>query len=400
MSITVRARQGSPYYNYRFTLRDPRSGASTAPFRGSTGIEVGSAAARVQAERWAQLKHDHEYAQLMARAPGAAVQRDWTVAEVIEIRRREHWAIKTKCCDGILHTLHAVLAKLGPLLTRDLDDRALAAYVAWRRGTSTDRVVGYEPHGNQAPIYAMISGATVNRELSYLRAALNHVRKYVTVGDITWSEHRLSEQPRSRWASIEELRTLLRAAAAHLVPIIVLAVLSGLRKTNVATLDWAQVDLTGRQITVLSKSKKFPQGKVHAVHIDDDMLALLRRLGPKAAGPVFWWTPEHGRTAGVAQPVHNFRSAWRGAVKRAGLGNFRFHDIRRTFAMELLRETGDIKLVSESLGHADIKVTMTHYAHHVAPTRAAATARVSATFAALDPSRPAPLPPPRLVEVA
>lgn len=48
--------------------------------------------------------------------------------------------------------------------------------------------------------------------------------------------------------------------------------------------------------------------------------------------------------------------------KRAGVKGFRFHDVRHDFATKLLRATGNVKLVSRALNHADIKTTM-RYAH-------------------------------------
>ncbi len=48
--------------------------------------------------------------------------------------------------------------------------------------------------------------------------------------------------------------------------------------------------------------------------------------------------------------------------KRAGVKGFRFHDVRHDMATKLLRQTGNLKLVSRALNHADIKTT-SRYAH-------------------------------------
>jgi integrase len=53
---------------------------------------------------------------------------------------------------------------------------------------------------------------------------------------------------------------------------------------------------------------------------------------------------------------------WADAVKRAKIPDFRFHDLRHTFATRLLRQTGNLKLVSRLLGHTTIDTTA-RYAH-------------------------------------
>jgi integrase len=58
------------------------------------------------------------------------------------------------------------------------------------------------------------------------------------------------------------------------------------------------------------------------------------------------------------------KSEWQAMRKRAGGKGFRFHDVRHDFATKLLRETGNLKLVSRALNHADVKTTA-RYAHVV-----------------------------------
>jgi integrase len=67
------------------------------------------------------------------------------------------------------------------------------------------------------------------------------------------------------------------------------------------------------------------------------------------------------------------RKSWNAAVKKAGLADFRFHDLRHTFASHLVASGVDIVTVKELLGHADIKMTM-RYAHSAPASKVKAVA--------------------------
>lgn len=71
-----------------------------------------------------------------------------------------------------------------------------------------------------------------------------------------------------------------------------------------------------------------------------------------------------GRVKGVRYPLtaSGVSIAWRRLRKKAKLDDFRFHDFRHNFATKLLRESGNLKLVSRALNHSKLETTM-RYAH-------------------------------------
>ncbi len=62
------------------------------------------------------------------------------------------------------------------------------------------------------------------------------------------------------------------------------------------------------------------------------------------------------------QPVKSLKHAWERVRAEAGLGGFHFHDLRHTFCSSILMAGGDLKMASEMIGHADIRMT-SRYAH-------------------------------------
>ena len=66
------------------------------------------------------------------------------------------------------------------------------------------------------------------------------------------------------------------------------------------------------------------------------------------------------------------------ALQRAGVRRVRFHDLRHSFASNLLAAGVDIVTVSKALGHANVQITLTTYAHAVPKPRQGASDRMAA----------------------
>jgi len=167
---------------------------------------------------------------------------------------------------------------------------------------------------------------------------------------------KLFNQPNSvtRFLSSEQRVRLVRAAKSvseDLFAIIVVALSTGLRKNNILRLRRDQVDFERGLITVTQKGNKR-----HEISMGPSLLNVLRSI-PDNGTPWFWIGKD-------GTPYHtDWRKPWKKAKLLAGIPDeFRFHDLRHDFGTSILRETGNIKMAKDLLGHSNIRTTE-RYAH-------------------------------------
>ena len=65
------------------------------------------------------------------------------------------------------------------------------------------------------------------------------------------------------------------------------------------------------------------------------------------------------------RPLRGYKKVWRRAIEKSGVKYQNFHTLRHTAATWILKETGNVKLAQQILGHKDIKTTL-KYAHVLA----------------------------------
>ncbi len=159
-------------------------------------------------------------------------------------------------------------------------------------------------------------------------------------------------RPRDRHLTREEYLKLEACAAPHLRPIMRLAVLTGMRQDEVLGLEWARVDLARREVRLeVTKNKR-----TRTVPLSDDAVAILVAMtGTQRTGYVFVNPKTGTRYVDVGH-------AFRRARERAGIEDFRFHDLRHTFASWAIQSGMSLYVLSKILGHSNLAMTM-GYAH-------------------------------------
>ena len=124
---------------------------------------------------------------------------------------------------------------------------------------------------------------------------------------------------------------------------------TGMRLREILDLEWGQIDLEFGIISV-TRTKT---NENSFIPIDDYLSAMLTKL-PRKCKYVF--SNRDGK------PFITIRKGFYAAVRRAGLGHFRFHDLRHNFASHLVMKGVDLITVKELLGHKQISTTM-RYSH-------------------------------------
>ncbi|MFI5323998.1 MAG: tyrosine-type recombinase/integrase [Thermodesulfobacteriota bacterium] len=202
--------------------------------------------------------------------------------------------------------------------------------------------------------------ATVNRELSTLRQIYNLAkrwRKFFGENPVSIAGLLPEENIQERILTLEEEEKLLSFSNDHLKPIIITALSTGMRKSEILTLRWTNIDLESGVITIEQTNTK--NKKMRRVPISSSLRTLLIELKLKGGGNEFVFLS----LAGTPYKNHeSLKGAFERVCEKAGIAGFRFHDLRHTAATRMIERGASIVAVSKILGHSDLKMTM-RYSH-------------------------------------
>ncbi len=212
---------------------------------------------------------------------------------------------------------------------------------------------------------AEASGATANRYLALVRAILRKAWL-----EWEWIDRapkvKLYREPkrRVRWITPEQASALLDELPEHQRDITVFALATGLRQGNVVKLEWSKVDLERGTCWITDDQAK--GGDDIHVSLSEVALAVLQRQRGKHERFVFTY---------LEKPIKQVNTkAWRAALKRAGIENFRWHDLRHTWASWLIQNGTPLYDLQE-MGGWKSAAMVRRYAH-LAPAQMARHAAV------------------------
>jgi integrase len=152
------------------------------------------------------------------------------------------------------------------------------------------------------------------------------------------------ERSRNRTLEDDELARLLKACSGQLQQLVLLAVNTGMRRGEIFGLKWEDIDLAKRKILI----KHTKSGEDRAIPINS---FLHRLLDSMTRDSVLLFTN------GVGRKISDVKTAWRNALREAGISDFRFHDLRHTVATRLARAKVTESVIALILGHKRTSMT-------------------------------------------
>lgn len=199
--------------------------------------------------------------------------------------------------------------------------------------------------------------ATVNRHVTVLKHMFTKAVEWDMVpgemlGRIRRVKNLRERNTRLRFLSKEECQILIDNCAPHLRPIVITALNTGLRKEEILSLKWTKnIDLRNGFINLLDTKN----GERREVPINKTLQRALNGIIRRIDSP-YVFIDKNGKRFG------NVRKSFESALKRSKIEEFRFHDLRHTFASQLVMAGVDITTVKVLLGHKSLSMTM-RYAH-------------------------------------
>ena len=220
-------------------------------------------------------------------------------------------------------------------------------------------------------VAAGVQESTIKRELKLFSAAINFVRLEHDRPDLVNPAQSLglvSGEPRIRWISRSEASSLIAAVALgarrpHLANFVRLALSTGCRKSELLALEWSRVDFEGASFVLEGRHTK--NGKRRVIPLNEAALDALenQREWVRLHCPQSQWV----FASQGSRRVVTFQYGFRAACDRAGILDFRIHDLRHTFASWLVMDGVSLYVVKDLLGHSSVTVTE-RYAH-LSPTQ-------------------------------
>jgi len=211
--------------------------------------------------------------------------------------------------------------------------------------------------GGIKPLGRNVSTGTVRRVIGVLKAVLNAALEWGWLDLVPVTKTAKRVEKRIRWLTQDEAVALLAALPAHLAAMAQFSLETGLRRANVTGLLWSQVDLVRRVAWIHPDQAK--ARKAITVPLSDTAVTVLRQQLSKKR------RADHIDSVFVyrGKPVYQTTTAaWRKALKRAGVRDFRWHDLRHTWASWHVQRGTPLQVLKELGGWSTLEMVQ-RYAH-------------------------------------
>lgn len=193
----------------------------------------------------------------------------------------------------------------------------------------------------------------VNRITALIRAVLRKAEREWGWIDKAPSIRRLKEDnKRIRWINREDADRLCRELPEHLEAMVRFSLATGLREANVTGLEWSQIDMQRKVCWIHPDQAKAK--KAIGIPLNEDAIEVIRLQIGKHVQFVFTYKGDPVLKAGG--------NAWKKALNRAGIKEFRWHDLRHTWASWHVQAGTPLNVLQELGGWSDYSMVL-RYAH-------------------------------------
>jgi len=193
-----------------------------------------------------------------------------------------------------------------------------------------------------------VSSATVNREIACLKHIFTKAIEWGKVSESPTKRVKLFREnnKRIRYLENEEIPRLCGACPDWLKPVVLVALNTGMRKGEILNLKWRDIDFRKRIVYITNSKVGYRE-----IPLNDLLYKVLLRVSKNKEIP-YIFCHKNGK------PLKDIRRSFSLALERAEIEDFRFHDLRHTFASHLVMAGIDLKTVQELLGHKTIEMTL------------------------------------------
>lgn len=234
------------------------------------------------------------------------------------------------------------------------EDKHLQWWKERFKGRTAGSILANDIETAKRALSTSLTPASVNRKLAALKSAFSLAVRNKKADSNPVKEVKLFKEnnARIRFLTDEEETRLFSVLPKKYKSLVTVALHTGLRKTEQLSLKWTDIDFKLGQITV----RESKPGKSRVIPMNETVEATLRNQPRRLRNPYVFV----GRKAGGR--LLDLPNDWEDWLLKAKIPDFRWHDLRHTFASRLVMAGVDLYIVCRLLGHQDIKMTM-RYAH-------------------------------------
>ena len=280
------------------------------------------------------------YVAEQGRREGPRTGDDVTIGEVLDWYGEGH-ARGVKAPERIGYSIKALRPWFGPARVSTINRSTCEAYMR-HRGVAND---------------------TVRTELAHLNAAINWCKDEGRLVTDVRATLPPKAAPRDRWLTRDEVAKLLRACrrrSPHLARFVLCAVYTGRRSAALRSLQFMPnmqggwIDTERGVLYGLAEGETATRKRKPPAPVPPRLLAHLRRWEANGAR----WVVEHN-----GKPVGSIKTAWRSALREAGIEHCSPHDLRRTCATWMMQNGADLWAAAGYLGMT-VPMLVEVYGHH------------------------------------